>query len=185
MRHWYKNVQLLWWIILAMGLLNLTILLSISVFKHKPACGTVSIGSCNMPCEESQQLNANFFINKVGFNSEQMGEYAKLHDAYVKEVFVYRKNIEEINNALLVSMKKNWESYDTTLLDDVSRAHYNLKAVTANYYVNIRKIANSHQLPIIDKAFKPIFSGLSRSDSWNKKKTPKIGNNKTNKPFIH
>ena len=185
MKVWYKNVKLLWWIILAMVLLNLSILLSISVFKHRSGDSAVAVGYCSTKCEEGQQLDADFFKNKVGFDAKQMTEYNGLHQAYVNEVLTYKRNIEEINNALLVSMKKNWESYDTTLLDDVSRAHYNLKAATANYYVNIRKIANSKQLPIIDKAFKPIFSGLSRSDSWNKKQTPVTGNNKPNQHFIH
>lgn len=183
MRIWYKNIKLLWWIILALVMLNLSMVLSMSVFKHR-STGTVAVGYATETGEQGQPLNVDFFKNKVGFDDKQMAQYTELHKAYVAEVLAFKKNIEDINNALLVSMKKNWESYDTTLLEDVSRAHYGLKAATANYYVSIRKIATPKQLPVIDKAFKPIFSGLSRSDSWNKK-MPGTGNKKPNKPFIH
>jgi len=151
------------WVIVILALMNIATVATV-IFNRNKAKNEVTAAAAGRPEAPvlAARYSGRYFRDQLGFNDEQMSQFAGFNPAFRKNVRNINKELDLLRDRMLSEMaSKECDSVKLELLSDsIGYMHANLKKVTYKYYLDIKNICNQQQ----QEKLKELFSGMFASD---------------------
>jgi len=151
------------WVIVILALMNIATVATV-IFNRNKAKNEVTAAAAGRPEAPvlAARYSGRYFRDQLGFNDEQMSQFAGFNPAFRKNVRNINKELDLLRDRMLSEMaSKECDSVKLGLLSDsIGYMHANLKKVTYKYYLDIKNICNQQQ----QEKLKELFSGMFASD---------------------
>jgi hypothetical protein len=165
-----RTTKILWWIIALLVILNLTTIGTILV--RAKAMGEEELAIV-LDEDQSSPLTGRFFRQNLGFNDAQMVQFRE-----ARRTFQYAANelifeMDSLKSEMFAELNK--QTPDTVRLnnlsDQVGNRHAELKKITNDFYLKLKKMCSETQCEQLQQAFLPLFRdgtvNRGRGYQWN------------------
>ena len=149
------------WIVVALVVLNLSTLTTIIYNRYKVSKNEKSPfrkGTISIPRQE--RFSGRYFRENLNLNAEQTEEFQKFNPEFRRNAREINIRLSDMRSEMLDEMA--YKNVDTARLNELSDSigllHSNLKKLTYKYYLDLRKICEPEQYPLLEEMFSETFN---------------------------
>ena len=160
-----SRYSLLVWAVVALVVMNLTILGTLLYQRYKNSGELVSSPEKTSIQSQSQEVfSGRYFMDNLNMTSEQLNEFQRFNPVFRNSAAEINFRLDDLRNAMLEEMAGPDPDIKrlNELSDSIGQLHSKLKKLTYRYYLDIRNICSPAQYPLIEEMFAMTFRGGRR-----------------------